>query len=71
MKVIPALSILKRHKVDRRYYIVHLTTQGNKLISGIFPRHAGMIVSEMAVLNASEQKKLSKLCKKLGLKNKP
>lgn len=61
----------KRHKVDRRYYIVHLTIRGNKLISGIFPRHAGKIVTEMAVLNASEQKKLSKLCKKLGLKNKP
>ena len=70
MKVIPVYSSLKRHKVDRRYYIIHLTTQGNKLIKSIFPRHAGKIVTEMAVLNAGEQKKLSKLCKKLGLKNK-
>ncbi len=58
----------KRHKVDRRYFIVHLTTQGKKMIGDIFPRHAAVIATEMGVLSAGEQKTLSKLCKKLGLK---
>ncbi|MBT8331812.1 MAG: MarR family transcriptional regulator [Deltaproteobacteria bacterium] len=58
----------KRHTVDRRYFIVHLTSQGKKLIGDIFPRHAAVIATEMAVLSAGERETLSKLCKKLGLK---
>jgi len=57
----------KRHKVDRRYFIVHLTTQGKKIITNIFPQHVGVIAGEMSVLTAGEQETLSQLCKKLGL----
>ena len=60
----------KRHNVDRRYFIVHLTSRGQKRIDNIFPRHAAVIADEMSVLSESEQETLSKLCKKLGLKNK-
>ena len=60
----------KRHNVDRRYFIIHLTSRGQKRIDNIFPRHAAVIADEMSVLSESEQETLSKLCKKLGLKNK-
>ena len=59
----------KRHDIDRRSFIVHLTDQGNKLIDDIFPRHAAVIADELSVLSEIEQETLSKLCKKLGLKN--
>ena len=59
----------ERSAVDRRYFIVHLTTQGNKLIGEIFPRHAAVIATEIGILSASEQEKLSQLCKKLGSKS--
>ena len=58
----------KRSKVDRRYFIVHLTSRGKKLVEDIFPQHAAVIADEMSVLSESEQEALSKLCKKLGLK---
>jgi MarR family 2-MHQ and catechol resistance regulon transcriptional repressor len=53
---------------DRRCYIVHLTNEGNAIISQIFPRHAAMITNEMSALSAAEQNTLAKLCKKLGLR---
>jgi hypothetical protein len=40
------------------------------MIGDLFPRHAGVITDEMSVLSAGEQETLSKLCKKLGLRNK-
>ena len=57
----------ERDMEDRRYYIVHLTAAGKKLINKIFPPHAAVILSEMSVLTASEQETLGKFCKKLGL----
>ncbi len=59
-----------RSEVDRRYFIIHLTNQGHKLISSIFPRHAAVIAAEMSVLSEKEQDTLSRLCKKIGLGNK-
>jgi MarR family 2-MHQ and catechol resistance regulon transcriptional repressor len=61
------LVLRKRDMKDRRYYIVHLTVAGKKLIKKIFPPHAAVISSEMSVLTASEQETLGELCKKLGL----
>ena len=58
----------KRSKSDRRCFIVHLTDEGNKIISKIFPKHAAVITNEMKVLSAAEQKTLARLCKKLGLR---
>lgn len=57
----------ERKEGDRRYYAVTLTPAGQKLISGIFPRHAGKIVESMNVLTKAEQEKLGQLCRKLGL----
>ena len=51
---------------DRRMFIVHLTNEGQKLIHKIFPSHAALISDEMSVLNATDQKTLGDLCKKVG-----
>ena len=59
----------ERSRADRRFLIVHLTEKGRQLISRIFPSHATEIAREFAVLTASEQQTLGKLCKKLGLKD--
>ena len=60
----------ERRSSDRRYFIVHLTDEGTKLIRRIFPPHAAVIANEMNVLSVTEQKTLGKLCKKLGLEGK-
>ena len=56
----------KRNRADRRFFIVHLTDEGQKLIRKIFPPHAALIAGEMSVLNAMDQKILGDLCKKVG-----
>ena len=58
----------KRHRADRRFFIIHLTVEGQKLISRIFPSHAEEIARELDVLTPAEQQTLGSLCKKLGLK---
>ena len=60
------LVMRKRDKEDRRVFIIHLTDEGNKLISKIFPPHATKISDEMSILSAAEQEMLGGLCKKLG-----
>jgi len=56
----------ERDASDRRMFIVHLTEDGRKLIDRIFPPHAALITSELSVLNATDQKILGDLCKKVG-----
>lgn len=51
---------------DARVYILSLTAKGKKLIAEIFPDHAEAITQALATLSATEQKKLSELCRKLG-----
>ena len=58
----------QRKEADRRTFIIHLTDQGNDLISRIFPPHADLITKELSVLTAVEQDTLGSLCKKLGLR---
>jgi MarR family 2-MHQ and catechol resistance regulon transcriptional repressor len=58
----------KRDKADRRFFFVHLTDRGLKLISNIFPPHARVITKEFGVLTDAEQDELASLCKKLGLR---
>jgi MarR family 2-MHQ and catechol resistance regulon transcriptional repressor len=58
----------ERHRADRRFFIIHLTGEGKKLISSIFPSHAAEIASQLDVLTPAEQQTLGRLCKKLGLK---
>ncbi len=57
----------ERNIGDRRYMTVHLTEEGGSLISELFPSHAAQIFKEMGILDSSELKELSRLCKKLGL----
>lgn len=61
------LAQRKRNKADRRFFIVHLTDRGTKLIENIFPPHARVIAKEFSVLTDAEQDMLGSLCKKLGL----
>jgi len=58
----------ERNPADRRSLIIHLTNEGKKLISRIFPSHAAEITRQLDVLTPAEQLALGKLCKKLGLK---
>jgi MarR family 2-MHQ and catechol resistance regulon transcriptional repressor len=58
----------QRDKTDRRFFFVHLTDRGLKLISNIFPPHARVITKEFGVLTDAEQDELASLCKKLGLR---
>lgn len=57
----------ERNQADRRFFIIHLTDEGKKLISSIFPSHAAEIARELGVLTPAEQQTLGRLCKKLGL----
>jgi MarR family 2-MHQ and catechol resistance regulon transcriptional repressor len=58
----------ERSPEDRRVYVVRLTVEGRRLIGSIFPRHAAKIVEEMKALTRTEQEELSRLCRKVGLK---
>jgi len=55
-----------RSQEDRRFFTIHLTEEGNRLIHDFFPTHATLITKEMSVLSSSEQKDLARLCRKLG-----
>lgn len=59
----------ERNRTDRRFYIIHLTAAGEKMISEIFPSHAAEIKRELDVLTPAEQQTLGRLCKKLGMKD--
>ena len=54
---------------DRRYYLIHLTKQGEELISNYFSEHVSFIQRIMSPLNMTEQKELEFLLRKLGKSN--
>jgi MarR family 2-MHQ and catechol resistance regulon transcriptional repressor len=56
----------RRERDDRRCVTVHLTDAGRRLIDRIFPAHVAHVVHEFAVLTASEQEELRRLCRALG-----
>jgi MarR family 2-MHQ and catechol resistance regulon transcriptional repressor len=58
----------ERSAEDRRFITVHLTDKGRRLRSGLCPRYTAAIVEEMKTLTESEQEELSRLCRKLELK---
>ncbi len=60
----------ERSKEDRRYYAVDLTATGRRMIGTIFPRHAAKVVEEMKALTGAELEELSRLCRKVGMKEK-
>ncbi len=56
----------RRDDADRRVVIVHLTSNGQKLIGELFPRHAAAIVNWFAVLEPDDQLRLSEALRRLG-----
>lgn len=59
----------RRQVEDRRFVTVELTEVGRERIAALFPRHAEAVVAELSVLTPAEQEELSRLCRKLGLRN--
>jgi MarR family 2-MHQ and catechol resistance regulon transcriptional repressor len=55
-----------RELEDRRMVLISLTSEGEELISRLFPAQAAAIANEMGVLTLAEQETLGKLCRKLG-----
>ena len=55
----------EREAKDRRYFMVVLTTKGDKLIKKIYPAHAKQVEGVMKRLTKAEQERLHKLCEKL------
>ena len=58
----------RRGGEDRRFVTVHLSDQGRRLITSIFPRHVSAIVKELNSLTKREQEELGRLCRKVGRK---
>ena len=56
----------ERRGDDRRHVTVHLTPEGRRLISRVFPGHVAAIVEAFSALSAAEQAQLGRLAKKLG-----
>lgn len=59
----------ERGELDRRHYILHLTSGGKEFIKKIFPEHLNSIVKEISVLSEDEQCQLQRMCKVIGLKS--
>lgn len=59
----------RRDEEDRRYVKIHLTAEGEDLISDLFPKHVQNIVDTFEALEDEEIEELGRLCKKLGLAN--
>jgi MarR family 2-MHQ and catechol resistance regulon transcriptional repressor len=57
----------ERDQKDRRFSTVHLTKEGEQLITSLLPRHVAAIADEFSSLSATEQDELARLCKKAGL----
>jgi len=57
----------ERRGDDRRQVTVHLTPEGRRLITKVFPNHVSAIVEVFSALTPSEQETLGRLAKKLGL----
>ncbi|SMO45519.1 MarR family winged helix-turn-helix transcriptional regulator [Fodinibius sediminis] len=62
---------VERHQnpEDRRSMLIHLTEEGEKLISSYFPQHVENIMAEFAPLSNEELDQLAAICKKIGLQS--
>lgn len=61
----------ERSANDNRFMRVDITDQGRELLVGMFEGHVAGIVAEMSALTTAEQDELSRLCRKLGLREDP
>lgn len=52
---------------DRRSMLIHLTEEGEDLISSYFPQHLDNIMQEFECLSNDELDQLAEMCKKIGL----
>lgn len=57
----------KRGEKDKRYFIIHLTKNGNRKITEVLPEIVKIIKGHFEVLNSAEQKELARLSKTIGL----
>jgi len=60
----------RRSPEDRRVATVHLSAEGERLISTLFPLHVAALVEAFAVLTPVEQETLAALCRRLGRQEK-
>jgi MarR family 2-MHQ and catechol resistance regulon transcriptional repressor len=58
-----------RGKEDRRYFSIHLTKAGTKIMGKIFPKFLKAVTDEMSGLSDEEHNELQRLSKKIGLKS--
>jgi MarR family transcriptional regulator, 2-MHQ and catechol-resistance regulon repressor len=56
----------KQSADDRRFFSLHLTAKGKRLIAEVFPKQAARITDVLAALTEEEQAELARLTKKLG-----
>jgi MarR family 2-MHQ and catechol resistance regulon transcriptional repressor len=52
---------------DRRAKVLELTPEGKRVVEAAFRRHAAELAAAMAILNATEKRRLYGLLKKLGI----
>jgi len=52
---------------DKRYYAIHLTDKGRRLIDRLLPIHTEILRNRMAVLTEEEQRTLGSLLEKLSM----
>jgi len=57
----------RAHPTDRRARVVHLTRDGNRLITGVFAEHERDMERAASALSPAERATLLRLLKKLGL----
>ena len=57
----------KQSAEDRRYFSLHLTPKGKRVIAEVFPKQAARITQVLDALTSDEQAELARLSKKLGI----
>jgi MarR family 2-MHQ and catechol resistance regulon transcriptional repressor len=70
LKILERRALIERERTpeDNRYMAVQITDEGRILLESFFDQHVRGIVAEMSALTADEQDELSRLCRKLGLR---
>lgn len=57
----------QRNEDDRRSMTVRLTTEGEEIISRVFPAYLGVLVTELSVLEPRDMETLQELHRRIGL----